>query len=275
MQGSGLILDICSCKFVDMLKPDRPTKEMKVRLMQEIAQEHGVEWDPNSLDNRLYKPYSSQHDWSANVDDHQDKEPRITNHENGWMINIQETINNGSNARKTDESNDDIVKQTRQRIMDYWSRTTSLFSTSQETRSSPDESSTSSDDSTKSRPFFNFGLMPDKTGTKSDTVFYSPTNNVDKENEDVSNHPNVEKCDDEKVVAAPRTVKNRWWRKGGTLPRVRLHPTERLPNPVEVEEPNGIVSGGSYVNSPTGHVHPKLPDYDEIKARFAALRSKS
>ncbi|KAJ0950328.1 putative vacuolar protein sorting-associated protein Ist1 [Helianthus annuus] len=34
-------------------------EEMKVQLMQEIAQEHGVEWDPESLDNRLHKSYSS------------------------------------------------------------------------------------------------------------------------------------------------------------------------------------------------------------------------
>ncbi|KAI3670490.1 hypothetical protein L1987_87825 [Smallanthus sonchifolius] len=265
-------------QFVDLLKPDRPTKDMKVRLMQEIAQEHGVEWDPESLDNRLYKPYSSRHDWSENVDDQQDKEPRITNHKNGWMINIQETINDDGNARKTDESNDEIGKLTenvRQRIKDYWSRTTSLFSTSRETSTSPDENSTSSDDSTKSRPSFNFRLIHDETGTKPDTVFDSLTSNDNKENEDFSNHPNVKKWDGEKVVAAPLTGKNRWWRKGGALPRVRLHLAERLPNPAGVEEPNGIVSGGSHMNPPTGHVHPKLPDYNEIKAQFATLRSKS
>ncbi|KAJ0804177.1 putative vacuolar protein sorting-associated protein Ist1 [Helianthus annuus] len=252
-------------EFIDMLNPGRPTKEMKVQLMQEIAQEHGVEWDPESLDNRLHKSYSSHRDLSENAGDEKDKESPTADRENGWMINIQETINNDSNARKKDESNDDIVKQTenmRQRILNFWSRTTSLHSTtSRETSTSPDEGSTSSDESTKSRPFLNFWPRylrndPNKKVTNSDTVLGSPTNNTqehddNKENEDVSVHPNVEKRGDEKVVVAPR-VKNKWRRKRGASnqPDVTVKPQTR-------------------------HVHPKLPDYDDIKARFAAFRAKT
>lgn len=45
-------------QFVDLLNPNLPTKDMKVELMLEIAKEHGVEWDPESFDNRSYKPHS-------------------------------------------------------------------------------------------------------------------------------------------------------------------------------------------------------------------------
>ncbi|MFS7909644.1 putative vacuolar protein sorting-associated protein Ist1 [Helianthus anomalus] len=254
-----------SFQFIDMLNPGRPTKEMKVQLMQEIAQEHGVEWDPESLDNRLHKSYSSHRDLSENVGDEKDKESPTADRENEWMINIQETINNDSSARKKDESNNDIAKQTenmRQRILNFWSRTTSLHSTtSRETSTSPDEGSTSSDESTKSRSFLNFWPRylrndPNKKVINSDTVLGSPTNNTqehddNKENEDVSVHPNVEKRDDEKVVVAPR-VKNKWRRKRGAS-----------------NQPDVIVK------PQTRHVHPKLPDYDDIKARFAAFRAKT
>ncbi|GKC99858.1 IST1-like protein, partial [Tanacetum coccineum] len=39
-------------------EPDSPTKDMKIQLMQEIALEHRVEWDPNSLDQKVHKPPS-------------------------------------------------------------------------------------------------------------------------------------------------------------------------------------------------------------------------
>lgn len=207
------------------------------------------------------------------------------------MINIQETINDDGNARKRDEPNDDIVKQTenmRRRIQDYWSRATSLLSTSRETTTSPDENSTSSDDSTERTPFSNFRFMPppyvtndlDKKDIDSVTVFDSPTNNVTKENKDVLDRPIFEKLDGETNIATPRTMKKKWWRKGGSLPHAKLHPSECLViNPTSVEEPKGNARG-SYrpdlmVNPPMGRVHPKLPDYDEIRSRFTTHRARS
>ncbi|XP_076895198.1 uncharacterized protein LOC143547727 [Bidens hawaiensis] len=261
-------------QFIDMLNPGRPTEDMKIRLMEEIAQEHGVEWDPESLDTRLYKPFSSHRDWSIRAGDDQDKDSRGPEHENEWMINIQETINDDNNARKKDELDADLQKQAesmRHRLWNYLSRTTSLHSTSsRETSTSSDGSSTSLDDSTKSRSFFNFWPPyvrndPNKKETNSNVVYDSPTNNKqkhdgNKENKDVLVHPNVEKRDDEKVVVAER-VKNIRRRKNGALPRV---------SSVAVEEPSNLT-----VKPRMRHVHPKLPDYDEIKAWFMAFRTKS
>ncbi|KAI3670491.1 hypothetical protein L1987_87826 [Smallanthus sonchifolius] len=202
---------------------------MKTLFMLEIAQEHGVEWDPKSLDDGLYTPYSSQQDWSGNAGDDQDQDPRVTYHTSGWMINSQEIINDDNE----DDSNDDIVNL------------------------SPKENSISSDDSTKSTPVFSLRLIPppyiinnpNKTGT----------DNIQK-NKDVFNHSKV-------------VVKSRKWIKGGALPRVKIHPTECGRKPAAVEEWERNERADSTVSPP--HVHPKLPDYDDIKARFVALRSKS
>ncbi|KAL8226165.1 hypothetical protein R6Q57_018722 [Mikania cordata] len=252
-------------EFVNLLKPDRPTKDMKVGLMQEIAQGHGLVWDPESLDNELNIPCSSKRDWSEHAYNHQDKESHTSTRENGWMIKIQETTNDVHKKHKSndDDDDDDIVKQTenmRQRILDFWSRTPSLLSTN----TSSEETSTSSDDSTKSRPFFN----PNTTTKKPD---------------DVSKNANVEDWDDGKTIATTRRVRNRWRRKGGdALPLGKLHPAERLLNPIVEKEPKaskGRASVASFEtdpneNQPSVHVHPKLPDYDVIKAWFETMRAK-
>lgn len=181
-------------------------------------------------------------DQSQNAYGDPDNEYRLTNHKSGWSINIQETINQDMNDHKKDESNDDIEKQTenlRHRPLDFWSRT-SLISTSRETTTSPEDGSSSSNESTKSKPFFGLKFTRDSNQkrTNSDTFSKSFTNK----------------------------------RK-----RVKSSSTETLPN---LEGRKRRTREVSYqpdlgVSSPTRHFHPNLPDYDDIKARFAALRAKS
>uniref|UniRef100_A0A7N0VFI1 Regulator of Vps4 activity in the MVB pathway protein n=1 Tax=Kalanchoe fedtschenkoi TaxID=63787 RepID=A0A7N0VFI1_KALFE len=53
----GTSLDSCvSGEFVEMLELRPPTKEMKLQLLQEIAQEASVDWDLKALEQRLYTP---------------------------------------------------------------------------------------------------------------------------------------------------------------------------------------------------------------------------
>ena len=155
-------------------------------------------------------------------------------------------------------SNGEIEKQTnqvRKRIFDYWSRTTSsLFSTSRETSSSSDDSS--SDDSSKRRSFF--GLRQKHNGNK--------------ENQKVLENSNIQISDDDAMSASGE--KNKQRKKGGALSRVKSHSTECLPNPIS-KKGHVRTASGFINNQPQGHVHPKLPDYDDIKSRFAALRAKS
>ncbi|GKC28750.1 leucine-rich repeat domain, L domain-like protein [Tanacetum coccineum] len=254
---------------MNLLKSDSPTKDMKIQLMQEIALDHRVEWDPNSLDHKVHKPPSFAQEASQNDNADHDNE----SHDNGWMIKIQETRNKDNNDHRKDESSDDVIKQTenlRQRILDYWSRTTSLLSTSRETTTSPEDSSSSSssDDSAKQRSFFPFRFMPPNKNGKNPDISSTVSKNRqkhddNKENQEVSNY-------EEANVSC---VRNRRRRKN----RVKSHSTECLP---KQEAPNGHTRAGSYqpdmsMIPPTGHVHPRLPDYDDIIARFAALRAKS
>nr|GEU36097.1 leucine-rich repeat domain, L domain-like protein [Tanacetum cinerariifolium] len=260
-------------EFMNLLKPESPTKDMKIQLMQEIALEHCVEWDPNSLDQKVHKPPSFTQEVPQNDDTDHDNESHTTNHDNGWMIKIQETRHKDNNDHRKDESSDDVIKQTqnlRQRILDYLSRTTSLLSTSRETTTSPEDgsSSSSSDDSTKQRSFFPFRFMPPNKYGKNPDISSTVSKNRqkhdgNKENQEVSNY-------EEANVSC---VRNRRRRKN----RVKSHSTECLP---KQEAPKGHTRAGSYqpdmsMNQPTGHVHPRLPNYDDIIARFAALRAKS
>nr|GEV55653.1 IST1-like protein [Tanacetum cinerariifolium] len=250
---------------MNLLKPESPTKDMKIKLMQEIALEHRVEWVPNSLDQKVHKPPSFTQEVPQNDDADHDNESHATNHDNGWMIKIQETQNKDKSDHRKDESSDDVIKQTenlRQRILDYWSRTTSLLSTSRETTTSPEDnsSSSSSDDSAKQRSFFPFRFMPPEKYGKNPDISSTVSKNRQKhdgykENQEVSNYEE----------ANVSYVRNRRRRKN----RVKSHSTECLP---KQEAPNGHTRAGSYqldmsMSPPTGHVHPRLPNYDDIIAR--------
>lgn len=200
-----------------MLKPGRPTKEMKSRLVHEIAQEHGVEW---SVD--------------------QGNEPRITDEKNGWMVIVQEMINNDWEEDEPKDDDDDKKKG--------W------MVSVQETIN--DDSNGHEED-----------LPDDDVETSA-----SPKRVGNKENEDVSNDRlNIGKWDDENVIAEP-FVKN----KPGYLPHAKLHMMECLQKLlVELNERAAKCHLDSMVNPRSGHVHPKLPNYDDIVAQFAAIKANS
>ncbi|KAJ4718146.1 IST1-like protein [Melia azedarach] len=49
-------------EFVEKLRARPPTKEKKLQLMQEIAQENSKQWDPMSLEQKMFKPSPPAHD---------------------------------------------------------------------------------------------------------------------------------------------------------------------------------------------------------------------
>lgn len=88
----------------------------------------------------------------------------------------------------------------------------------------------------------------------------------------------------EKVVATP-LVNTSQWTKGGALPSVKIHPMECMPKLSTVTEPKRKTRLAAYqarticcpsagaVEEPKRRlIHPKLPDYADIKARFSALK---
>ncbi|KVH97970.1 protein of unknown function DUF292, eukaryotic [Cynara cardunculus var. scolymus] len=230
----------------------------------------------NSLESFINKEDSSKNTYGD-----QDNEPNRTGHENGQRNNVQETrIEDGDDRNRAEKNKENAVieKQIdhmRERLSTYWSRTTSLFSSSRETSTSTTPEESSSDDPANQRSFFPFRFMP--------PPYLKPDRSRDhnKENQEVLNHPNIEIWDGEPT--APPNVKSRRRRRrrrGRAPPQAKSHSTECLPNPVAMEAQKGHVRSASYqpestVRPTMGHVHPKLPDYDDIIARFAALRAKS
>ncbi|XVE88910.1 hypothetical protein DITRI_Ditri19aG0106800 [Diplodiscus trichospermus] len=53
-------------EFVQKLRAEPPTKEMKLQLMHDIAQEFSIEWDSKALEQKLFKPPSSQQSEAPN-----------------------------------------------------------------------------------------------------------------------------------------------------------------------------------------------------------------
>ncbi|KDP37221.1 hypothetical protein JCGZ_06277 [Jatropha curcas] len=49
-------------EFAEMLRPTSASKEMKLQLMHEIAEEFSIEWNSKSLEQKLFKPPSTQED---------------------------------------------------------------------------------------------------------------------------------------------------------------------------------------------------------------------
>ncbi|XP_021298595.1 uncharacterized protein LOC110427410 [Herrania umbratica] len=61
-------------EFVWKLKAEPPTKEMKLQLMHDVAQEFSIEWDSKALEQKLFKPPPPQQNeaWHKSLDDADD-----------------------------------------------------------------------------------------------------------------------------------------------------------------------------------------------------------
>ncbi|KHM98759.1 hypothetical protein glysoja_030812, partial [Glycine soja] len=53
--GNSLELYI-SKEFVEKLRQDLPSKEMKIQLLHDVAQEFSIEWNSKALEQRLQSP---------------------------------------------------------------------------------------------------------------------------------------------------------------------------------------------------------------------------
>ncbi|XVF74592.1 hypothetical protein PTKIN_Ptkin13bG0122200 [Pterospermum kingtungense] len=53
-------------EFVQKLRAEPPTKEMKLQLMHDIANEFSIEWDSKALEQKLFKPPSSEQNEARN-----------------------------------------------------------------------------------------------------------------------------------------------------------------------------------------------------------------
>ncbi|XP_058774144.1 uncharacterized protein LOC131648395 [Vicia villosa] len=59
-------------EFIERLKQNPPSKEMKIQLLHELAQESSIDWDMKALEQRLYSPPLSRQEKEKPKDDEQD-----------------------------------------------------------------------------------------------------------------------------------------------------------------------------------------------------------
>ncbi|KAK4428082.1 hypothetical protein Salat_1577200 [Sesamum alatum] len=65
-------------EFAKKMKPDPPSKDMKLQLLQDIAAESGIEWNSKALENKLYNDsVKLQQSCAKETDDHMDREEKL------------------------------------------------------------------------------------------------------------------------------------------------------------------------------------------------------
>ncbi|CAK8535784.1 unnamed protein product [Lathyrus sativus] len=75
-------------EFIERLKQNPPSKEMKIQLLHELAQELSIDWDVKALEQRLYSPPVSRQEKEKPKDDEQNDNdnasPKI--HDVWWSV---------------------------------------------------------------------------------------------------------------------------------------------------------------------------------------------
>ncbi|KAF3657715.1 putative pyridoxal biosynthesis protein PDX1.2-like [Capsicum annuum] len=86
-----------SKEFLQHLKSEPPTKEMKLQLMKDITSESGIEWNSKALEQKLFNPLMPEQDWSRNDQKHN---LRGKMEESPWRKDSEVAKFNRENARQ-------------------------------------------------------------------------------------------------------------------------------------------------------------------------------
>ncbi|KAK7389544.1 hypothetical protein VNO78_24684 [Psophocarpus tetragonolobus] len=242
-------------EFVEKMKPDPPTREMKIELLYDIAQEFSIEWDDRALRQRLYTQSSLC-----------EERPNLGRDSNTSKGKVKEILALG----KKDFNDDSLLHQS----------------------GSDDESSTdlSSHDGRKGGSSSSFGsISEDEVETKRPISYWvvPPPYLKQKTNTDESNSKKTTRSE----AAALDSV-------GMKSGKGKRYPSQQPgENRRHTSDRTSYVRGKSLPSEPKtasetskGHtrtislesgmrvgawrVHPNLPDYDELRARLAALRQR-
>ncbi|XP_020228696.1 uncharacterized protein LOC109809720 [Cajanus cajan] len=230
-------------EFVEKLRCDPPSREMKIKLLYDIAQEFSIEWDDKALSQGLLYTQSSLCEERPNPGG-----------------------NRNSNTSKGKER-DTLPLRSKEFNDDSWIHRNSSddeTSTSQEKGSSSNSLESISEDEVESkRPNSYWFIPPPYLKQKTDKGESNSTKTTQSEAlpKKESKHPRSVRKDS---VADSKTSLVR----GNSVPSDPTTAVETSKGHVRT------ISLGSRMRGGASHVHPNLPDYDELKARFAALRQK-
>nr|GMC78208.1 IST1-like protein [Ipomoea batatas] len=266
-------------EFVEKLKSLRPSKDMKVQLMQDIASEWGIDWNSKALEQQLYKPPAIEQDSFMNGNDQAYKldekaqkkgeNHHLSNRDPGKESEVpayhnpipppytksREEKMKGALGRDVHEqkgqekdSDDKEAKPKPKSVRRIRNR-----ALSDERLSSRDEDSNQRDEEMK----------------KLDSLLdhYSRKNSA-------AGKPDTETKPSSEHEASSSRIPNRR--------SVDAAPSRSNSLPIETQQssptelPKGHARSVSYhaeTCNPKGHVHPKLPDYDDLVALLAAARA--
>ncbi|KAL5576423.1 hypothetical protein UlMin_018122 [Ulmus minor] len=310
-----------SKEFVDRLKSKPPTKEMKLQLLHDVANEFNIEWDSKALEQKLYTPppIQNQHKYGS-LGDRDDEKYKAKeaftrrNEDHGNKLsNIKEY--NASEGKETNLASSASKNAPFDR---YKLRSEDEAITHSSLRTSSSSGDTVSEDDTYgNRPFYHKFVPPPYLKPKPDqrtetTSLHRPTKSdvhVEREaeaeedkskprsvrrtklkpppgREYASRKENEEEEIDELLMhySNKRSPYDSGISKANPKPsldqgndhgaRIRGRTSSLPPEQTSPPETTRWPARASSMQPDAGHVHPKLPDYDELAARLAALRKK-
>ncbi|CAJ1951177.1 unnamed protein product [Sphenostylis stenocarpa] len=241
-------------EFVERLRRDPPTREMKIGLLYDIAQEFSIKWDGNSLRERLYTQSSLCEEKPMPREDLNKSKGKERNNQHlerkdlnddSWIhqssSSDDETSLSSLNGRKGSsssslESISEDEAETKRSISSYWRIPPPYLK--QKTNKSDSKKTTHADIE-----------APDSGGMK-----------PGKEKRYPSQQPEHD------------TGQNR--RRTSSHVRGKSLPSEPTTAVVTSNGHTRTISLESGMRGGAWRVHPNLPDYDELRARLLALRQR-
>ncbi|CAA2987268.1 Spindle pole body [Olea europaea subsp. europaea] len=270
-------------EFVEKLKRDRPSKDMKLQLMQDIATESGLDWNSKALENELYNAqvYGKKNDEEENVcpernDRNPDDIPSTTdNKEETTRRNEKQNEAETLTSDSGEESEDDEPFSYKNRPPPY-------------TKSEVEKNSGDSEGNVKAKMHLKETdqekpNMAQRILKFLDKGYWNQSDDEERRLDRLLSH-NAEKKAPRETEESDTVHKisperdsigtSKTTRKDGSSRRTASLPVELTSPP---KTPKGHARASSFqpeILNSSGHVHPKLPDYDDFIARLAALRGK-
>lgn len=285
----GTSLDLFLNKeFAQKLRADSPTKEMKVQLMQDISEEFSLHWNPKPLEQNLFKPPPPKQDDS---DDFRYSMPKG----NERISNSPRQNRNADSKikyRLYSSSEDDVNGTSKTFITD-------LDVSESETSSSSDGISSEDDSKKKPRSYRSIpapysrpggqalsqkpsSVAQDRPSSKQDDTKPKPRSvrrRPSNLQSGIENSSNVEEItrkssdeEEEKIDSRDRgkeAVRSRRTRSAETFGM-----SSSSMSTDNVARRGHARTQSLQPDRLSSHVHPKLPDYDDLAAQLAALTGR-
>lgn len=255
-------------EFVEKLRADPPTKEMKLKLMHNIAAEISIEWDPKALEQKLFVPPSNDSGYRL----HQNRNDNVQKRDNHNSFQNDEGADTKNKMYSSSEDDGTGTARTFTSDRDLWD-------------TSPGSVGSASEDDEKRKPL-DYRSIP--------APYVKPNKGVNEairveESRNPSGIANSKQ--DDTAKPKPRSVRRRPSRLqsdrenndsprfDASLPPKLAVGDENLGSgparagslPVESTKQERYPSRASSM-SPDMHVHPRLPDFDDLATRVAALQ---